>query len=763
MKNLFFSLLIVCQCYIGLSQTDDINHRKYWYYRSRLTNDFMKIGPKQGESLPFSCRGKYGNGYGDPTSLYSQVGTDVVSQLGPYICVLATEYKLLKDNNQPTDSTLREIYYAMEAFNRLDYNGESVYGYAKNFDGFFIRTDVSKTLVTDNMDHFNYDGVVDPSIKSTAGGFCSPSHNADLIFNADPLNPNHYSSEEPFCRYQDVPNTFNKVALAMSLDQVVNMFNAFALINKYFSSETYKINGVDQMFSDGITANIRNEARIISQRIISALQGGGDWKILMPGGNHVSSGNGGHVFPYSWAFSEASCKIQKSNGTNNSVELCVNGMTGSGIANFLSASAGFAVWKANVTAGAILDLVHKDNAPKTVGLEAACNCNYVVNFTQLISGWVNSVISYIIGWIHYFTSGSPQPVFSWQEILGNNTDVLMLDRIIPGWTDLQWASLLRKIIHGGSNNAVFNYKNFLDTAPCDGPRYYSTDSNNPNFRWLTVDNIDHADDRSTNAEFNGIDYMLYHNLWYIDQGYGSTPPVDLRYRYINVNFPVASINVGSNINPAYIPAYEYVTANNTINAFNSTNQSDPNNGNATYRAGKIIHFEPGFNVSAGAFFHGYIQKFGCVSGNDISRLAGGSDSIQKSNNYSDSSIYVQPTSFVHYPTEEVSSEPLVRNQPKSNVKKIYKNENTSSVFSHKLIIYPNPNNGVFSLEFNLIDNENATISITDVLNNVILKQERSGDGINKVEVDIKDFSKGVYLVKFSSNKGNNSIDKIIIQ
>lgn len=33
------------------------NHRKYWFYKSRLNNDFMKVGPNRGESLPFMQRG----------------------------------------------------------------------------------------------------------------------------------------------------------------------------------------------------------------------------------------------------------------------------------------------------------------------------------------------------------------------------------------------------------------------------------------------------------------------------------------------------------------------------------------------------------------------------------------------------------------------------------------------------------------------------------------------------------------------------------
>ena len=34
---------------IGSAQNATDNHRKYWYYKSRLNNDFVKVGLGQGE------------------------------------------------------------------------------------------------------------------------------------------------------------------------------------------------------------------------------------------------------------------------------------------------------------------------------------------------------------------------------------------------------------------------------------------------------------------------------------------------------------------------------------------------------------------------------------------------------------------------------------------------------------------------------------------------------------------------------------------
>ena len=51
------ALTIICLVQICKAQTDNANHRKYWYYKSRLNNDFVKVGLNPGESIPAQQRG----------------------------------------------------------------------------------------------------------------------------------------------------------------------------------------------------------------------------------------------------------------------------------------------------------------------------------------------------------------------------------------------------------------------------------------------------------------------------------------------------------------------------------------------------------------------------------------------------------------------------------------------------------------------------------------------------------------------------------
>jgi hypothetical protein len=54
MKNYFSFLFIVLSLWVKSQTIDnDKAHRRYWYYRTRMINDFMKIGKNQGDCLVF--------------------------------------------------------------------------------------------------------------------------------------------------------------------------------------------------------------------------------------------------------------------------------------------------------------------------------------------------------------------------------------------------------------------------------------------------------------------------------------------------------------------------------------------------------------------------------------------------------------------------------------------------------------------------------------------------------------------------------------
>lgn len=58
MKTIFFVIVLLFLSILSKSQTidNDKAHRHYWYYRTRMINNFMKIGKDQGDCVVFAKR-----------------------------------------------------------------------------------------------------------------------------------------------------------------------------------------------------------------------------------------------------------------------------------------------------------------------------------------------------------------------------------------------------------------------------------------------------------------------------------------------------------------------------------------------------------------------------------------------------------------------------------------------------------------------------------------------------------------------------------
>lgn len=132
---LFFFLILMATCLSPiflLAQNEMANREKYWNFREKLVTDFLKVGHCQGCSVPAE---KYelvtitSENNEQKTIRKLNFGADATANLGWYMGVLATEFYLLKKENQSTQNTERELYFALLAFDRLDANAELVAEY----------------------------------------------------------------------------------------------------------------------------------------------------------------------------------------------------------------------------------------------------------------------------------------------------------------------------------------------------------------------------------------------------------------------------------------------------------------------------------------------------------------------------------------------------------------------------------------------------------------------------------------------------------
>jgi hypothetical protein len=181
-KQLLIFSFIVCafNTYAQTRASDSILHVKYWNYRQNFLKYFTIVGPTQGMSLPGSKINKWANPmYCDyfritinsvtkkkrrlplppetelPQYLYYADYGDATAHYAEYLGVLATEYWLLKHYNTDTmglKAVKNEIYFALNAIDRLDYYSE---GYFKQdfsqgkLNGFIHRDDLPNRHLED--------------------------------------------------------------------------------------------------------------------------------------------------------------------------------------------------------------------------------------------------------------------------------------------------------------------------------------------------------------------------------------------------------------------------------------------------------------------------------------------------------------------------------------------------------------------------------------------------------------------------------------
>jgi len=85
-----------------------------------------------------------------------------------------------------------------------------------------------------------------------------------------------------------------------------------------------------------------------------------------------------------------------------------------------------------------------------------------------------------------------------------------------------------------------------------------------------------------------------------------------------------------------------------------------------------------------------------------------------------------------------------------------------TTFNGNLSIYPNPTNGIFTIEMNDVEKDVYTIKITNVLGQKIFRISQSVNGIYKENIDLSTFQKGVYLIQIK-NSTTTITERIIVE
>jgi hypothetical protein len=104
----------------------------------------------------------------------------------------------------------------------------------------------------------------------------------------------------------------------------------------------------------------------------------------------------------------------------------------------------------------------------------------------------------------------------------------------------------------------------------------------------------------------------------------------------------------------------------------------------------------------------------------------------------------------------ISSIPMIRMSFDPSVLSI------DNVMSGEFNVYPNPNNGVFTVELNNIKADDYKISVTNVLGQEVYTSNKEISTLISEKIDLSDLSKGVYMLEVS-NSESTITEKIIVK
>lgn len=724
------------QIYSQSTINDDQAHRRYWYYRTRFINDFVKMGTRQGEcivlaerNMAYSTLGLY-----DTTAA---VGPDQIDLSNMYLATLALEYKLLTRNSQNTDETIKEMYQLLYTLNRLDLNAEEFYSksisdstdYELNqggvANGYMMREDFPPNFIRQNLTHFNYslleagyNGSNLSAVETRSfGGFTEAPHvNVLKATSGGPL-----FEGGRFPAYLNNPTIYPKSEVSLVHDKYYSMLAAFMFIAKYIPANTkYYENGVAQQFQDG-GYGIKEQAIAIANRMMPYLQGNVfpvpngsyNWILSQPDGSHIGLAAGASMVLYSFATTKAVCYL------NNSYPW------------------GWA------------DPCPMDPNAALVGAPF-----------YSVGGGVQTTMdnAVFMAWNHVISNFPIAVTPCWLGMTANTS-----------YWDLQWAELAREVLFQSHpvQTGMGVIENPIADAPCNGPYNFSDNSVTlvPNVNWSSQDRTEHPRSMgSTNpfrGNYPGVDYMFLHNLFYEYLNQQNKPgkydnAINLMDDEDDQTWPQWSNSAGGLIgtvsSPQNIHVFQNLSSRAQINNLTSSK--------VDYRAGKEIALlpedgsTPGFSADDGTDFSAYIQRYLC---NGTGDYGGG---LRPAGNIvydyeADEMNTTTPLHHVSYPPSASDLFPGPNTEPPVPSAK----PNPHMEAAAQMEVLPNPNNGMFTIrKVKRSDTEKLHLRIMDMKGTLLLDESN----YETHEIDMTNYAAGIYMVQLNSSLGYSESKKINI-
>ncbi len=552
---------------------------RYWYYSERL-NYFTVPGTNLGEGYMAGIRNQIGN------SAWESMNYDQQAEyLGNYIGVLATQYKILSDNQQEygmgydCNNTLANLYYSLQTYlNQMDncegnpnipcYGGSN----SPKPEGFFIRCYMPPVT-----------GFFLPPWPS-GGTDLQIVHSQELNFGLN--STNLYEGNGSFNGLPPgKPGWINYVSVTdrcedMSQDEAIDLLMGLALVAKFIPTGSHPI-----ILNDGSTVSydIRGTAVAIADAIVKWININGDWHIYKPDRATLVP-NGSDAEAYAFALATTATKF-----------------TGYPIDTYMpSDQTGYDIeWQ---TLTREYNNVTSDDA-MALTLASMCDCYYDPPGIQTTGYCIKEL--------------AQNPALEWDDFY------LLL-----------WSALNDKSSNDYVQDILQGAINLLNVGPCEGPYFYDA-SHYAGSGWCTSDRWHHTNYEQNNGEsgtfygnYNGLDYMLLMNLYLIASNsiykahYMNYTYRNLSGYYPNKFLPWSEIN-GDAANPINFVSLDQITSNTQFNNYlYPWGSISPELAHGTFEAANSITLTPGFKVETGAYFHGFINdNISCTDFSITSKVA----------------------------------------------------------------------------------------------------------------------------------------------
>lgn len=692
-----------------LAQDELTNLDKYWHYRYRLVNYFMVVGDGPGMSIPADIRNAFdGNGSGQ---LRWGEGP---TYLGYYLGVLATEYRLLRDNGQSTDRTLTELYYALRAVNRLDFVAESMWNLPNNEDGFLIRDDVPANFVQQHFYELNIN--IMPGQGNTIGTGAPgevTSGKSDYQTNIDNGTP-HLN--------------------AVSQDVIYELLMGYALVKRYVDSGNLQFN--NYVTNSPMQSNFTTTAIVETSKIINYIKFH-DWSMPNPDADvanisdyWVVGGNPGSMFSFNHALARVGNYITGFDFTDNITE----------------DPAAKSAWQNLQNKSVVLcDQIGNTWSVHHMAMNLAAVSN---SWRENISAMAGNTTPESIIELGDYDAGGGFPIcdyfdnhFGWDVYYGMLWDVLHGGPIYIG--DLCKA---QQILNSGFWDGPFFHNVYDKAYPgwCSTRRFF----NDP-----PQQNVGNS---AFPGNYNGLDYMLLFNLYHLDAKEQAqpffvpqaNPFVSDHYPYLYygpdcINYPNAcTVGSISDYSEIFSPTFPVI-----VNQLSITANSGPIQGLGDLR---IYGGPQGVSLSNTTVENQAHLDISCTTVN--------ANCVPLQGYYFNAASYHRIANPDFFSDNSANTFEIL---PTYTMGEEFK----ASISENSLYVYPVPANQNIKIIFSIANDGTCNIYLRDVTGkkiSTIYKNDKQGKGSYELGLSISDIPPGIYFCTLENEDVVIENKKIII-